>query len=116
MNMFSPIEKYCFDSFMTGSRVYGTPTTDSDVDICMLMSISAAMHLAGMAGKDVGEEYEGCAIVMRFGMMNIIAHTDEASFRAWKKATNDLIFYRPVSRAVAVATIKAELLEAGLEC
>ena len=63
------------EAFITGSRVYGTPTETSDVDLVVLMDQGTRDALIQEFGLPV-----------RCGKLNIIALTDEVAMLAWKKA------------------------------
>lgn len=94
------------DSFVTGSRVYGFPSPDSDYDLVVLVEDTA--KLWEMAGPCVeGESEESC----RFGKLNLITFSDPNRFEQWKQVTESLYIRRPVTRDEAVAAFK----EAGFD-
>jgi len=84
--------------FVTGSRAYGTPNEDSDLDVVMLVPCDLMMTLWGL----------NTSKALRYGRMNIIALNasnpdDCAKFEVWRRVTNELIAERPVSRDAAIA-------------
>ena len=81
------------DSFITGSRAYGTPRPDSDLDIAVLCDNNANL-LWQLTEKD----RNSC----RFGKLNLITFTNKNNFERWRKVTNDLIKRAPVTRDVAI--------------
>ena len=98
-------------AFITGSRCYGTPRDDSDLDLVILASNHAFKMLAAFADDD-SETGEGSGKgtpssgSFRFGKLNIIAITDESVFEVWRAATESLKAKAPVSRDDAVELIK----------
>ena len=114
-------------AFLTGSRAYGAPRPDSDVDMVLLadenvITLLRAVCDAGWLdqenqydanhspGKSTGGSF-------KFGKLNIIAFSDEDRFMAWKIATGNLIRRDvPVDRMDARTEIRRVLsLVAGLE-
>ena len=61
-------------SFITGSRVYGTPTEKSDIDLVVLMDKETRGTL-GNASANEG--------FLRFNKLNIIAVTDMHEYLVW---------------------------------
>lgn len=106
------------DSFITGSRAYGTPSLDSDLDLVVKIS-----------RYDLGKLVEFCRIRnldpdgnlpdieyltgrsstanLRFDGLNLIVTTDDRDYQVWLEGTRELIERRPVTRDEAVATFKA---------
>jgi len=78
--------------FLTGSRVYGKPNIDSDIDLVILMDEMEAFDLAARSDKPPSTEAaihyckEGI-LMLRFGELNLIVCTDERYYSAWKLAT-----------------------------
>ena len=97
-------------SFLTGSRVYGEPREDSDIDLVIHGDNDLLSSL--LLNSETGE------MPLRFGKLNLIVLSSD-TFEAWKKGTDELIAdYRlgkPSSRDEAVAVIKRHLEEIGEE-
>lgn len=98
-------------SFLTGSRAYGTPRPDSDIDLVVYVTsedLSKLIELSDKVsefGAPGGVHYEdGCCL--RFGPLNLICVTSEQHFNTWKKGTEELVAKKPVTREVAVETLK----------
>lgn len=92
------------NSFITGSHAYGTPSKDSDIDICLLMSEEDSKFL-----WKITKENEMKTI--KFGDINLIVFTKEKSFLNWKSVTDALIAQKPVTREKAIK----EFHEAGFD-
>lgn len=99
-------------AFLTGSRAYGTPRPDSDVDLCVLLSHDELEALALQAPQSNGEPASGDEndASLRFGRLNIIAMTDPSRFEAWKEATAELVARKPVTRDEAIRLIDEKVL------
>jgi len=95
------------NAFITGSQAYGTPHDRSDIDVAVLMDKDDVRLLNDI--KDDAEERYADSHSLRFGDLNLILFTDPVKFEAWRRATDALLEQQPVSRAQAVAAIKAEL-------
>ena len=80
------------DSFMTGSRAYGIPREDSDLDVAVLMEDST----------EIWKHTETPNHTCRFGKLNLITFTNKDNFEAWRDVTNKLIALSPVHRDDAV--------------
>lgn len=64
------------EAFMVGSRVYGSPREDSDLDLVVPMAPDVAAKLYELAGLPLtGPLY--------FGKLNIIPATSDAQYEAW---------------------------------
>lgn len=74
------------NAFITGSRSYGKPTADSDIDLVVLVDYATAEVLRGFSDQ---QSVAGPPVI-RFGKLNIIAVTNEAEFAMWKVATETL--------------------------
>lgn len=121
------------NAFSTGSRTYGTPRPDSDVDLCVLVSPETLAILrqgadrslrqereilhqervgpnGTLSGRESEEEDPGDSLY--FGKLNLICHTNPVVHEAWFQATLLLKAQAPVSRAYACQTIKAMVHDA----
>jgi hypothetical protein len=94
-------------SFLTGSRVYGTPREDSDIDLVVLLDADEMVGLAKIArneethGSPGGPHYED-GMSIRFGSLNLLCVTDEKHFQTWREGTEQLKAMRPVTREKAI--------------
>lgn len=98
-------------SFLTGSRVYGYPTSESDIDLVVLVTpehlelmIKAAEETAEL-GSSAGERYEEGRSI-RFGKLNLLCVTEEKHFEVWRDGTHKLEEIKPVTRDSAIAFLK----------
>ncbi len=93
--------------FITGSLAYGTPTSDSDIDIVIPPMSETDLNLLRTFS-------EGGA-VLRFGKLNIIIAPTEEAFDLWKQCNDKLEAMSPVTRGFAVSYIESAFKSAGIE-
>ena len=82
-------------AFLTGSRVYGTPREDSDVDMVVFLSREEVVTLRGLGeqlepalgGYDVTTE----SFPLRFGRLNLLVCLTEAAYNTWRAGTDALV-------------------------
>lgn len=91
-------------SFITGSRAYGTPRGDSDIDIAILADKETVSLL--LRHKD--DNKSG----FHFGRLNLIVFDgedceDTLNFRKWRETTTSLSHRQPVSRDDAIKAFQA---------
>lgn len=93
-------------SFVTGSRAYGTPTEESDIDLVVLLESEDCFALIAQAEMNHGP-LNGSGgpndVSLRFGKLNLICLDDPEKFDLWKQATDVLKSRKPVTREEAVA-------------
>jgi predicted nucleotidyltransferase len=89
------------NAFLTGSRVYGTPSLKSDYDLVVLLSKDDACLLRMF---DQTEEPYGDSATyhIRFGQLDLIVCNDENEFENWKKARDFLKKEAPVNKVRAI--------------
>jgi hypothetical protein len=117
-------------AFVTGSRVYGTPRANSDLDFATLVSredfdLMLSLLLPHSHGCEFGDYPDGCAVlrfgdypdgcaVLRFGKLNLLLFTDAVEFKSWHTATEHLKSIKPVTRDQAIAAISAQVRTDGV--
>lgn len=104
------------NAFVTGSRVYGIPKENSDIDLVVLISDEDWEHLA-MASDDENSvnEYGTKNKSIRFGNLNLLVTTEQKDFDVWMKGTEELKARRPVERDEAVKLFSGLRAEAEKE-
>lgn len=75
-------------AFLTGSRAYGDPGPDSDVDLVVRVDKETAEKLRKLS--DNGE------YPIRFGKLNLVLCASDQAFGAWRYGTDKLIHAREV--------------------
>ena len=98
--------------FITGSRAYGTPREDSDVDLAVFVPSQDAdkfreLFKAELRISNEGSYPDGCAY--RFGNLNLLVFSSEPHFKAWRDATAELVARKPVTRSEAIKAIDEKL-------
>lgn len=103
-------------AFITGSRRFGTPREDSDLDVVMLVDPTMLPLLAQHSDPvyDPSVHY-GKISAFRFGDLNIIALTDATEFDIWERVSSELAARvkttgKPVTRNQAITA----LVDAGI--
>lgn len=88
---------------MTGSRAYGTPREDSDIDLVVLITEQQLGKLVASCaiGETKNTTYNGDKTILRFGRLNLFCMTSFVRYDLWKKGTDELIARRPVTRQEA---------------
>ncbi len=102
--------------FLTGSRIYGTPRADSDIDLVILADPVTLIVLRTLAPETESKYAEDSTdIAFKFGNLNVIAFSDPVKFQAWRNATIKLTDISPVTRDVAIKVIDDEIAAAYTE-
>lgn len=103
------------DAFLTGSRVFGVPRDDSDVDMVVFLEEPAAAALTALADADTdtdeskprsASEHGPASRSLRFGKLNLIVVTSRDWLEAWAAATAQCIARKPVTREQALPVFK----------
>lgn len=98
--------------FLTGSRVYGRPKVDSDIDMVVRMDWDEAEDLRRQSDTRKREpdsdfervhyhEDEG-TVCLRFGKLNLIVCLDDRTYDVWQKMTSRCSNEAPVTRDKAI--------------
>lgn len=90
-------------ALLTGSRAYGTPRDDSDIDLVVFGTQELVETLTRLATREEHPEIkfnkgtgssdrglEQCQGTFRFGRLNLIVVTDIRDFEIWKQGTANL--------------------------
>lgn len=86
-----------------GSRIYGTPRSDSDVDMCVLVTEEEARILGDNADEPNGLRPGWGSFPVRYGRLNIIVCTDPDVYARWLAGRDELRRSAPVTRDQAKA-------------
>lgn len=100
-------------AFLTGSRAYGTPREDSDIDLAVFIPQEQFAAFRGLCkSAEASPSREGDypnGVAFRFGNLNLLAFWHEPSFIAWRDATAELVARKPVTRDEAIQAIDEKL-------
>lgn len=79
-------------SFLTGSYAYGTPNSESDVDLVVNISEHEISVLKQLADSYIHNDskYGNGNDSMMFGKLNLICISDRKRFEEWREVTTDL--------------------------
>jgi predicted nucleotidyltransferase len=86
------------NAFITGSRAYGTPRRNSDIDLVIRCDEATADLL-----KSLSDEED----LVVFRNLNLILCTSDEDFAVWKHGTDLLKMRRPVSKGAAKTLLKS---------
>jgi hypothetical protein len=92
--------------FVTGSRAYGTPKKDSDVDLVVVADFDDDFFVSMLWDFADARDGSDCGS-LHFGNLNII-FVDADEYDRWKKARDRCIAERPVTRERAIEIHKQE--------
>lgn len=97
-------------AFITGSRAYGTPRPDSDIDLVVFTDFDSMLSVCNR-GEENSRILSGSDGKANYGMLNLILVTSETQYDLWLKGTEELklraVNDRPVTRAEAKAHFTA---------
>lgn len=94
------------NSFLLGSRVYGTPNPNSDWDLAVLIGRSDLDALRTEFADNLGgSAVDETQASFRLGNLNLLCFTCPVVFDAWRQATKELTARRPVTRGEAIRLI-----------
>lgn len=90
------------EAFITGSRAYGTPRENSDLDLGVVVSAETAKVLRKMS-----ESYHKVV----FGQLNLVLFEDNSAglvrYHAWKEVNRFLKSIAPVTKDTAIKALDA---------
>ncbi|MCK9458530.1 MAG: nucleotidyltransferase domain-containing protein [Proteobacteria bacterium] len=72
------------NAFITGSRAYGKPNANSDVDLVIRVNTGTAQSLRRLSDNPH-------STVVRFGKLNLILCETDEEYAVWKLGTTELI-------------------------
>ncbi len=105
-------ERMQSSAFLTGSRAYGKPRTDSDYDLVVLVSqetLQCLQEVAEAAPPNCEYDPED-ACCLRFGPLNLLCVCSEKHFELWQEGTEELIrrskMIGPVQREFAIEFLR----------
>lgn len=85
--------------FITGSRVYGIPTEESDIDLVLPPNGNSDFKKIMVGFSDDQN------IPIKYGRLNLILTNELKQWELWLQATNELIAMKPVTREFAIEHI-----------
>lgn len=90
-------------AFLTGSRAYGFPRPESDVDIVVRMPQEAVdVLLKAIPAEKVRKYPDSDSVSLWFDNLNLICITSDKAFETWVEGTACLLSRAPVTRDAAI--------------
>lgn len=96
------------EAFITGSRAYGTPREDSDIDLVIKCSHDDLVLLNQFGGKPEWNT-NNVSANLRWGNLNVIAISSDIVYEAWKLTNDELLKRKPVDRETAKTEFKKSI-------
>lgn len=97
-----------FLPFLTGSRAYGTPRDDSDIDIVIRTDDKALVEALTKA-NEMDVRPNPFYFPTRVGPLNIMVCTTDNAYRAWREGTETIKQFAkengPASREMAIKVL-----------
>lgn len=108
------------NSFITGSRAYGTPREDSDIDLVIRISEKDALMILDNCDEPPRNaliEHYGLSGLhcIRYGKLNVLMCTSDIYFDAWRMGTHLCAKKGQLSHDEAVEIFQKVFQEAGLQ-
>lgn len=102
-------------SFLTGSRVYGVPQENSDIDLVVFLQPDEMGKLREIAEED-SEQFSDPpgSVSIKFGRLNLICADSLESLKVWQEGTHTLKLLSPVTRGEAVGVFYKLRKRAGI--
>lgn len=103
-------------ALLTGSRAYGTPRTDSDVDVVLRVTQAELdALLSAIPAENVRKYPENDSVSLWFNKLNLICITSDKYFQIWEDGTAALMAKAPVTRDEAIAEFNSRGVTKSLE-
>lgn len=96
-------------AFLTGSRAYGIPKENSDIDVVILITKEALSKIFEYGPVTPDDAHYGSAetgVSLRIGNLQLIFVASQAQYDAWLKGTKELKAKSPVTRDEAIEHFK----------
>jgi hypothetical protein len=95
------------NAFLTGSRVYGRPGPNSDIDLVVRVDPTTARHIRRLQGVAMSEPTP-----IRFGKLNLILCETDEQYEVWAKGTAEMIASKQTFDKVAAKAVFDKYREA----
>ena len=98
--------------FITGSRVYGSPTEDSDLDIVIRCDRYVAAVLESLIGK-CSSDYDHESVSVQCGRINLHLCTTDREYDRWRLGTRSCEVVAPIDRETAKKLMRVAGVDRG---
>lgn len=98
--------------FITGSRAYGSPSEESDLDIVIRCDRYVAAVVEALVGK-CSSDYDHESVSVQCGEVNLHLCTTDREYDRWKLGTRSCEVVAPVDRETAKKLLRVAGVDRG---
>jgi hypothetical protein len=98
--------------FLTGSRVYGTPTENSDLDVVVRCDQYVMAAIEALVGKSAAD-YDHESISVQCGPVNLHLCASDAEYDRWQQGTRSCAVVAPIDRDTAKKLLRVAGVDRG---
>lgn len=98
--------------FLTGSRVYGTPTETSDLDVVIRCDPYVLAAIEALVGKSAAD-YDHESISVQCGPVNLHLCPSDREYDRWKQGTRTCEVVAPTDRETAMKLMRVAGVDRG---
>lgn len=98
--------------FITGSRAYGSPSEDSDLDIVIRCDRYIAAVVESLIGRSTSD-YDHESVSVQCGQVNLHLCTTDREYDRWKLGTRSCEVVAPVDRETAKKLLRVAGVDRG---
>lgn len=77
------------NAFITGSRAYGSPRPNSDIDLVIRVDSRTRLMLETLSDNPKTDKYG--SVIVRFGRLNLLLCETDEEFATWVVGTNKML-------------------------
>jgi hypothetical protein len=100
--------------FITGSRVYGTPRDNSDLDVVIRCDAYVIAAIEALIGKSSGD-YDHKSVSVQCGPLNLHLCGTDGEYDRWHQGTRTCEVVAPIDRKTAIKMLRVAGIDRGSE-
>ena len=98
--------------FVTGSRVYGTPRKDSDLDVVVRADEYVIRIIESIVGRSASD-YDHKSVSVQAGPINLHLCATDEEYDRWEKGTKSAEVVKPIDRETAKKLMRVHGIDRG---